>query len=76
MFSSVSDGDLAKLIEQHKGRKIVLVTHAGVIRSAIIAALEMPIDNFWRISVPTGSVSKIDYSSNFATLQYMSLRFN
>jgi len=67
--------DIAKLIAEHKGQKIVLVTHAGVIRSAIVEALGMPIDNFWRISVPTGSASKIDYSTNFATLHYLSRSF-
>lgn len=68
--------DMQSLIVQHSGKRIALVTHAGVIRSAIMAALGMPLDNFWRISVPTGSASKIDYSSNFATLQYMSLQFD
>ena len=68
--------DLEKLINEHAGKKIVLLTHAGVIRSAIISALGMPLDNFWRISVPTGSISRIDYSNNFATLHYMSLQFS
>lgn len=67
--------DMLKLTEQYSGKRIALVTHAGVIRAAIMAALGMPLDNFWRITVPTGSASKIDYSSNFATLQYMSLHF-
>jgi broad specificity phosphatase PhoE len=66
--------DMNNLIARHSGKRIALVTHAGVIRSTIIAALGMPLDNFWRISVPTGSASKIDYSFNFATLQYMSLQ--
>ncbi len=69
------NADIAKVIASYAGKKIVLVTHAGVIRSAIIHALQMPIDNFWRIAVPTGSISKIDYSNNFATMQYMSMRF-
>lgn len=64
---------LKGLIAEKFGRKIALVTHAGIIRSAIIEALGMPVDNFWRISVPTGSVSRIDYTSNYATLQYMAI---
>ncbi|MBY0357655.1 MAG: histidine phosphatase family protein [Candidatus Obscuribacterales bacterium] len=67
--------DINKLVAEHNGNKIILVTHAGVIKSAIIDALQMPIDNFWRLNIPTGSASKIDYTSNFATLQYASLRF-
>ncbi|MBY0552150.1 MAG: histidine phosphatase family protein [Candidatus Obscuribacterales bacterium] len=66
--------EIDELIERNHGERIILVTHAGVIRSALVAALGMPIDNFWRISVPTGSISRVDYTSNFATVHYMSLR--
>lgn len=66
--------DIDALIDKHRAERLILVTHAGVIRSALVAALGMPIDNFWRISVPTGSVSKVDYTTGFATVQYMSLR--
>jgi alpha-ribazole phosphatase len=67
--------ELASLTTRYRGEKVILVSHAGVIRSAIVAALGMPVDNFWRISVPTGSASKIDYSDSFATLCYMALQF-
>lgn len=67
---------ISNLINEHKGKRIVLVTHAGVIRSAVVSALQMPIDNFYRVAIPTASASKIDYSDNFATLQYLALRFD
>lgn len=73
MFERVN-ARLAAVVQQFQGRKLLLVTHAGVIRSAIAGALGIPIDNFWRISIPTASVSKIDYSPSFATLHYMSVR--
>lgn len=66
--------ELEEIIKQEAGKRIALVTHAGVIRSTIVYALGMPIDNFWRLSVPTGSVSKVDFSNNFATVHYMSFR--
>ncbi len=66
--------DIEKINRTWHGKRIVLVTHAGVIRSALVCALGMPIENFWRISVPTGSISKVDYTLNFATMHYMSLR--
>lgn len=66
--------DLARIIQENAGKRIILVTHAGVIRSALISALGMPIDNFWRLSIPTGSISRVDYSNNFATLHYMAQR--
>ncbi len=68
--------DLKMIIEKCRGKKIVLATHAGVIRSTLVDALAMPLDNFWRLSIPTGSLSKMDFSDNFATLQYMSLRID
>lgn len=73
-LASRVDRDLQKMIETHQGKKIFLITHAGVIRSAIVKALGMPIENFWRVSIPTGSISRIDYSNNFATMHYMALR--
>ena len=66
--------DIHDLIRNYTGKKLVLVSHAGVIRSALVAALGMPLDNFWRLSIPTGSISRVDYSNNFATLQYMAYR--
>lgn len=66
--------DLQKIIAEHAGRKIILVTHAGVIRSAVVEALGMPLDNFWRLSIPTGSISRVDFSNNFATLHYLAHR--
>ncbi|MBX9690468.1 MAG: histidine phosphatase family protein [Candidatus Obscuribacterales bacterium] len=66
--------DLKKMLLDYKGQKLIFVTHAGVIRSAIIEALGMPIDNFWRLNIPTASASKIDYSHNFACLHFMANR--
>lgn len=66
--------DLAQVLKEHSGRKIILVTHAGVIRAALVDALGMPLDNFWRLSIPTGSISRVDFSNNFATLHYMAHR--
>ncbi|HNH75529.1 MAG TPA: histidine phosphatase family protein, partial [Candidatus Obscuribacter sp.] len=56
------------------GKKICMVTHSGIIRSALVHALEMPVRNFWRFSVPTGSITRIDFSKNFATVQFASVR--
>lgn len=67
---------IEEIINSCKGKRIILVSHAGVIRSAVINALGMPIDNFYRVNIPTGSASKIDYSNNFATLQYCAMRFD
>lgn len=59
---------------RYAGKKICMVTHSGIIRSALVHALEMPVRNFWRFSVPTGSITRIDFSKNFATVQFASVR--
>ena len=56
------------------GRKICMVTHSGIIRSALVHALNVPIANFWRFAVPTGSITRIDFSKNFATVQFTALK--
>lgn len=66
--------DVGAIVKQHHGQRVILVTHAGVIRSALVSALGMPIENFWRLSTPTGSITKIDYTEDFATVHYLSLR--
>lgn len=60
--------------QPYEGKSIAMVTHSGIIRSILVHALEMPVRNFWRLSVPTGSVTRVDLSNNFATVHFMSLR--
>lgn len=62
------------IISQYAGKRLVLVTHAGIIRSAITKALQMPEQNFWRTNIHTGSLTKIDFSPSFALVQYLGLR--
>ena len=64
------------LIQSHRGKRVVLVSHAELIRAILLQALGLPLDNYYRISVPTASVSKVDFSANFATLHYSGLRYN
>jgi broad specificity phosphatase PhoE len=69
-----TDAQIKKLAGTYAGSTVALVTHAGIIRSILVTALEMPIDNFWRLSIPVASVSRVDLSKSFATVQFMSLR--
>lgn len=52
------------------GSKVAVVTHAGVIRAMIINALEIPVENFFRIDVPLASISRIDWSESYSTLKF------
>jgi broad specificity phosphatase PhoE len=55
------------------GQKIVLTTHAGVIRAIIIHTLDIPVENFFRIDVPAASISRVDWSDSFSTLKFCGL---
>ncbi len=55
------------------GQRIVLSTHAGVIKAIIIHTLDIPVANFYRIDVPVGSISRVDWSDSFATLKFCGL---
>lgn len=65
---------LGEMIARFEGTRLALVTHAGIIRGAIVEALGIPVENFWRISVPVGTVTRVDFSVNFAIVHYMALR--
>jgi broad specificity phosphatase PhoE len=65
---------LKKVIKENEGKTIAIVSHAGVIRSILVEALGMPLINFWRISIPVGTVCKIDFSDNFATIHFTALQ--
>ena len=69
-----AERSLAELIAKHEGKRLALVTHAGIIRGIIVHALGIPVENFWRIMIPTGSISRVDFSVNFASLHYTGLR--
>lgn len=55
------------------GNTVVLTTHAGIIRGIIMNSLNIPVENFFRIDIAPGSISRIDWSESYATLKYCSL---
>lgn len=68
------NGRFGEVVAQYEGKTIAFVSHAGIIRSVLVHALGMNIQNFWRLNVPVGSVSRVDFSKNFATVQFVALR--
>lgn len=65
---------LDDIITNHnKGNKILLVTHSGVIKAVIMHALNIPVENFFRIDIPPASISRVDWSQNYATLKFSGL---
>lgn len=43
----------------HAGRRVLLVTHAGVIRAVIAHVVRAPVSALYRISVPTASLARV-----------------
>lgn len=66
--------NLLAMIASNEGKTVAFVTHAGIIRATLVHALGMSVHNFWRISVPVGSISRVDFSANFATVHFVSFR--
>lgn len=50
---------LKKIIQEYKGKKILLVTHAGVIRMVLMHVLGMQEENLFRLNVDYASFSRI-----------------
>jgi len=53
------------LLKNNPEKKILIITHAGVIKSAVGQALCIPDKNYERICTPIASATKIDYFSVF-----------
>ncbi|GIU84100.1 MAG: phosphoglycerate mutase [Acidimicrobiales bacterium] len=54
---------LNRLVEQHRGETILVVSHADPIKVALLDALGLHLDNLGRIAVEPGSVSTIEFGS-------------
>jgi alpha-ribazole phosphatase len=50
-----------QMIADNKGKRILLVTHSGVIRLILMHILSMPEEAFFRINVDYASLTKIHY---------------
>lgn len=48
-----------EVVTRHAGRHVLIVAHAGVIRTVVGQALEVPLHRVFRISVPTAGISRI-----------------
>ncbi len=58
------------LVQENQYKTIVIVTHEGVIQSAISSILDIPHSNQGKIVIPTGSATQINYYDGWATLAY------
>ena len=47
------------LLEEYRGRHVLLVTHGGVIRMVLRRLLDMPLQRIWRMEAPFASLSRM-----------------
>lgn len=52
-------GTWTELLDRYRGRHLLIVAHAGVIRMLIRHNLDMPLDRLFRIQVPAAGMSRI-----------------
>lgn len=59
-FERVSSG-IEDLLKQYTDEHVLVVCHAGVIRMAMAHGLNMPLENAYRIHVPSAGISRMSY---------------
>ncbi len=62
-FCNRVDEALQEAIRSHPGAHILIVAHAGVIRSVLTRTLGAPPGSMYRLSIPTASLSRIQLDS-------------
>ena len=58
------------IVNTNYQKRIVVITHSGVIQSAISSALDVPPKSQAKIYVPNGSITQINYYTEWASLVY------
>jgi alpha-ribazole phosphatase len=48
-----------ELLQRHAGRHVLVVGHAGMIRMVVRHVLDMPLERFFRVQVPTAGITRI-----------------
>lgn len=64
------DSVMSSLVKENEYKTIIVVTHEGVIQSAIASILQVAPNSQGKIIIPTGSASQINYYTEWATLAY------
>jgi|YNPBryBLVA2012_1023415.scaffolds.fasta_scaffold03452_4 probable phosphoglycerate mutase len=61
-------GLLAEWHERLDGARVLVFTHGGVVRAAVMAALGLPLVPWWRLRVPNASVTSLEFGADGARL--------
>jgi probable phosphoglycerate mutase len=66
-------GALMEILANHRGQRIVVVSHVGPIRMWITDALSMPLVAYRRLTIDYASMTRIDYGAKQNNLVYMNI---
>jgi broad specificity phosphatase PhoE len=64
-------GAVARLIEQHRGETVILVSHAMVLRLIVLAALGLGPERVWSVDASPAGITEIEYLDAWATVHRM-----
>lgn len=63
-----------KVADEYAGKHILLITHAGVIRSIIANTLQATPQGMYKIKIANAGISRIRFNDKQATLEFINLR--
>lgn len=61
-----------EIVKENSQKRIIIITHAGVIQAAISSAIGIPAEYHARVYIPTGSATQINYYAGWSSLVYSS----
>jgi phosphoserine phosphatase len=62
---------VARLVEQHHGESVILVSHAVVLRLIVLAALGLGPERLWSVDASPAGITEIEYQDAWATVHRM-----
>jgi alpha-ribazole phosphatase len=68
-FKNRVNAELKTIVEANRGRAVLVVTHAGVIRVALAAALGMKSQNLFRLAQDPCALNVVDYFPDGVTVR-------
>ncbi len=66
-FRDRVDAAWRDMLARHRGRHVLIVCHAGVIRLCVARTLDMPLDRLFRIQVPNAGLTRVRVDTNGAS---------
>lgn len=67
-FNRRVNGFFDKLIKNHRGEKIIVVTHGGVIKSYLTEILAVSKNRYWQFQIDNNSITELKFYEDAAVL--------